>query len=151
MNLLQQCPDCGVGVGHQHHDDCDIQRCSICSEQRIACDCEDHDPSMAVWTGEWPSPADTTLSSLLPVQEHYYLLFDGTRYAQHGTPVNHGLLVFTNLEQAEQFGMTVGQFLPQFRPVRVEGKELLREIAKVGAICRADAAGFTIGTLSGGA
>lgn len=33
------CGDCGVHVGEQHLDNCDIERCPRCGLQFISCDC----------------------------------------------------------------------------------------------------------------
>ncbi len=33
------CHDCNVGVGQYHHFGCDLERCPICREQLISCDC----------------------------------------------------------------------------------------------------------------
>ena len=38
-NLPENCPDCGVKKGGIHHDSCDVERCPICNDQLISCDC----------------------------------------------------------------------------------------------------------------
>jgi len=36
----QRCGDCGVEEGQIHKEFCDMERCSICGEQLISCDCD---------------------------------------------------------------------------------------------------------------
>jgi len=87
------------------------------------------------------------LTDLLLVQNHYYLLTDGTRFARHGTPQTNGLLVFANLERAEQFCVTVGKSLPMFMPVKVSVEEFMEIVKGIGAICVAEGLTVRVGTI----
>jgi Zn-finger nucleic acid-binding protein len=50
-----KCPDCHVEAGQSHHDGCDIERCPLCSGQRLSCGCgEVEEEDRMPWTGEWP-------------------------------------------------------------------------------------------------
>ncbi len=62
MNLTYErtCPDCGVGLGQPHINECDVEPCSVCGGQRISCECKGHDPMQSVWRGEWPFPRHAT-------------------------------------------------------------------------------------------
>jgi hypothetical protein len=55
---LPLCFECHAPPGQPHKDGCDVERCSSCGGQRLVCDCEDHDPAFARWTGIWPGKAE---------------------------------------------------------------------------------------------
>ncbi|MCK4814333.1 hypothetical protein KA005_01070 [bacterium] len=61
---LKKCHDCGAKPGEIHQDGCDTERCSVCGEQRLCCDCEGHDKAFARWTGIWPGYAEAQLLNL---------------------------------------------------------------------------------------
>jgi len=52
------CPGCGTTVGLAHHRGCDVERCSVCGEQRLSCECEGHDPARSYWTGWHPGRSE---------------------------------------------------------------------------------------------
>jgi len=56
--LVDRCPDCQVAAGQPHADNCDVERCSVCGDQRLGCNCEGHDKQFARWTGIWPGVAE---------------------------------------------------------------------------------------------
>ncbi len=61
LTLLLNCHDCGAIPGEIHGENCDVERCSVCGDQRIQCDpneCRDHDKQFAKWTGIWPGKAE---------------------------------------------------------------------------------------------
>ncbi len=61
MESLRTCPDCGVKPGKVHGGNCDVERCSVCGDQRLCCDpdeCSEHDEQFAKWTGIWPGKAE---------------------------------------------------------------------------------------------
>lgn len=35
-----RCGDCGARVGFYHHPECDAEKCPICGEQLISCNCD---------------------------------------------------------------------------------------------------------------
>lgn len=55
---LPNCHDCAAEPGQPHAPGCDTERCSVCAGQAMVCDCEDHDPLFAHWTGIWPGKAE---------------------------------------------------------------------------------------------
>jgi len=55
--LTPYCPDCMTLIGLPHRLGCDVERCTVCFDQRLLCECEGHDPDAAAWTGEWPGAA----------------------------------------------------------------------------------------------
>jgi hypothetical protein len=56
---LRNCPDCEVEPGQPHQRNCDVERCSVCGDQRLGDVCEGHDPLFARWTGLWPAKAES--------------------------------------------------------------------------------------------
>lgn len=58
MEILKSCPECSTEPGQIHIDGCDIEICSACGTQRLQCDCKDHDPAFARWSGVWPGKAE---------------------------------------------------------------------------------------------
>lgn len=61
MTKLKNCHDCGAAPGQMHKPGCDVERCSVCGDQRLGCDCYGHDPYFARWTGLWPGAAEANL------------------------------------------------------------------------------------------
>ena len=61
IRKLGNCHDCGAKPGEIHKDGCDTEICSACGEQRLCCDCKDHDPLFARWTGLWPGIAESRM------------------------------------------------------------------------------------------
>ena len=41
MDEEERCHDCGAKTGFYHHWNCDAERCPVCGNQLISCDCED--------------------------------------------------------------------------------------------------------------
>jgi hypothetical protein len=62
--LEPACPDCGALPGAIHGRDCNIERCSVCGDQRVGCGCEGHDPTASAWIGEHPVTGGCPLCAL---------------------------------------------------------------------------------------
>jgi hypothetical protein len=55
---LRECHDCRAKPGEPHRRGCDTELCSVCGGQRLCCECDEHDPLFARWTGIWPLKAE---------------------------------------------------------------------------------------------
>ena len=95
------------------------------------------------------SNAEQTLADMLPVQNEYYLLSNGEKFARFGHGNANGLLVFETIEKANEFWQTVGVGIPEFKPVNVDAETLLTLIEEIGAICVTDGLNVGVGVLSG--
>jgi len=40
MGKNVRCTDCGAMMGHYHHEECDQERCPVCTGQLITCECD---------------------------------------------------------------------------------------------------------------
>lgn len=90
---------------------------------------------------------NNTIADLLPLQDYYYLLHDGTKYARHGTVEANGVVVFTSIEKAQRFCETVGSGMPAFRPMRLTAVDFFELLVNVGSFCVADGLEVTVGSL----
>ncbi len=48
------CPDCGVEPRKPHENECDVERCSICGEQRLTCGHTGNQRMLENWMGIYP-------------------------------------------------------------------------------------------------
>lgn len=61
QETLTNCPDCNVKPGQPHNPGCDVERCSVCGNQKLGCHCKGHDIDFARWTGLWPASAESAM------------------------------------------------------------------------------------------
>jgi hypothetical protein len=61
----QECYDCGAKPGECHEPGCFKERCSVCGDQHVLCDCEGHDPGFARWTGFMPGALEALALGLV--------------------------------------------------------------------------------------
>jgi len=52
----RNCHDCGAMPGILHSEGCDVERCSVCGGQRIACN--HNSLTRLPWKGWWPGVAE---------------------------------------------------------------------------------------------
>lgn len=81
---MHNCHDCGAKPGEVHHDQCDVQRCSVCGGQRLMClmstgGCKGHDKKFARWSGFWPGSLEAAAMGIdlneLSERELHKILF----------------------------------------------------------------------------
>jgi len=81
------------------------------------------------------------IADVLPDQDHYWQLWNGGRFAKHGTsPDCSGLLVFALREKAEIFGLTIAEKDEKhdWEPVEVTKEEMLEGFRAYRGICVVD-------------
>jgi hypothetical protein len=69
--MVANCPDCNVAPGHSHISGCDVERCSVCKLQKLMCQCENHNPELSVWEGEWPGVSECRKRGWFCTDGHY--------------------------------------------------------------------------------
>ena len=145
MDKKEKCPDCGVAVGEPHENECDVELCSTCGGQRISCDCETHDPSQSIWTGEWPSEIDHGLPQtasgfdFTPMSDGRFLLefyaMDGHTFAEavltQGQVESLREVIAVLLDFVQEKGFPETTFLDQPNRHREEIAEARRRVMGV--------------------
>jgi excisionase family DNA binding protein len=104
---MRNCPDCGVCPGQVHQDGCDVERCSVCGQQRLGCECVEHDKVFSRWTGIWPGFAEAQYLGLdLNTFDYKYSRFFFIKPAD-GKTVIAGKQYLTPVQAAEVLKVTV--------------------------------------------
>ena len=96
IRFLENCHDCGAKPGQVHAEGCDVERCSVCGDQRMGCGCKGHDRQFARWTGIWPGKAEADWLNvdmnhldgrsffIKPTEKVRYITYGGDRVACKG-------------------------------------------------------------------
>ena len=85
MALKPTCHDCGCAPSMQHREGCDVERCSVCGGQFIACRCAGHDPQLVKWDGDWPPGARGIAENAKEKAEAILVLFHSQGHCVGGT------------------------------------------------------------------